>query len=476
MRATPRPRRILLVAASLAAAAGSVGSVAPALRAAPLAQGATCSWVALSRGEDRSQQVLVDLPGLGVLEYGGAVRSSRETDTKDDVYVLDLSGDASGTWVELSPTGSGPGTRIEHAAALRTAGGARELITYGGIDEVDTGGGGTFTWRSPLLGGGAAAPSMLGTFRPSEIQRGGHRLAVSSATSGTWSNLGITADPLAESAAVYWPEGDSFVMFGGHTDEEANSAVNKVYRIAFDSMPIRTESTTLPGSPTSRFAHTAVYDAASQRMVVFGGTRNWTSGLNDTWALDLSQGWDAAQWSELETQGSPPSRRFDHAAAYIPSLRWMVVYGGTRNATAVQDDLYALDLSQDPAVWTQLNPDGPAPPGLQDLAASWSSQGDLVVFHGGEVNNGSRRDAFGLRCAGAEPPTAAPTDAPTATQTPPEPTATATSEATEAPSATATEAPPDETATPTATEAPPPTDPPDGEGRIWLPRVVHTTP
>jgi len=482
-----RPRTLIPVVAGLAVAVSAAASGSLSSQAAPLRQGATCSWVALSRGEDRSQQVLVDLPGIGVLEYGGAVRSSRETDVKDDVHVLDQRTDASGTWVEIQPQGAGPGNRIEHAAAMRTQGGASQLITYGGIDQVDSGGGGTFTWRSPLLGGGRVEPSLLGNFRPSEVQRGGHRLTVASTTAGTWANLGITADPLAESAAVYWPEGDSVVLFGGHTDEEANSAVNKLYRIELGVEPVAATSTTRPGSPTSRFGHTAVYDSANQRMIVFGGSRNWTAGLNDTWALDLSQGWDAANWSEVATQGTAPTRRFDHAAAYIPTLRWMVVFGGTRNATAVQSDLFALDLSQDPAVWTELEPAGASPPGLQDMAASWSGQAGLVVIHGGEVNSGSRRDAYGLRCVGAEPPTPTdaptdmPTDEPTATQTPVDPTATATGEATDpataTATATATDDPPDETATPTATDEAPPTeatpDPGEPVGRIWLPRVLY---
>lgn len=468
-----------LIVAGSAMASATIGS-----QAAPLRQGATCAWVALSRGEDRSQQIQVDLPGIGVLEYGGAVRSSRDTDVKDDVHILDQRADASGAWVELSPQGSGPGNRIEHAAALRTQGGASQLISYGGIDQV-TSGGGTFTWRSPLLGGGLVEPSLLGSFRPSEVQRGGHRLNIDSPTTGAWSNLGISADPLAESAAVYWPEGDSVVMFGGHTDEEANSAVNKVYRINLGVDPASVSSTSLPGSPTSRFAHTAAYDAAGQRMIVFGGTRNWTNGLNDTWALDLSQGWDAARWSAIDAQGTAPSRRFDHAAAYIPTLRWMIVFGGTRNATAVLSDVFALDLSQEPPVWTELSPTGSKPPGLQDLAASWSSQAGMVVFHGGEVNSGSRRDTFGLQCTGAEPPTATieptdmPTDVPTATDAPPEPTATATTTATTTATSEVTETPSDETPTPKATDEVPPTveTPGTGEpaGRIWLPRVVHST-
>lgn len=430
--------------------------------ATPALQGAvTCEWIALDSGEARSHHTLATVFGTGVVAFGGVERTTREAEIKDDVHVLDLSAGGSGTWSELRPTGASVRDRADHMSTSRQGDGTTTMYTYGGIDELDDGGGGTFTWTSPVTAGGVPYRGLRGAFAPRAVVRTGYALEIGDSGS-TWTALATSGSgPLADSAAIWVEELDSVVMFGGRTGEEANTAVNalSVINVATDEW----SSTTPPGSPTARFAHTAVYDPVGERMLVFGGTRNWNNGLNDTWSLDLSSGLAGATWEELDPAGAAPQARYDHAAAYLPAQNWMVVFGGTRNGSTRLDDVFALDLGTEPPTWRELDPTGTrSPAGVTMVTGAWSDVGDMAVFYGGDIAGSSKREAWGLRCASPATPTPEITDTPAPTATP---VPTDTLEPTITPEVSDTPAP---------SETPVPSDTPDatptpGTIEIYLP-------
>ncbi len=438
--------------------------------AVPALQGAvTCEWVALDSGEARSHHTLATVFGAGVVAFGGVERTSRDAEIKDDVHLLDLSGSAAGTWSELSPSGASVRDRADHMSASRDGDGTTTMYTYGGVDEI-AGGGGTFTWSSPVTAGGIPYHGMRGAFAPRDVVRTGYALEIGE-SSATWSALSADGSgPLADASAVWLDELDSFVMFGGRTGEEANTATN-----AISSIHIGTDewsSASLPGSPTARFAHSAVYDTAGQRMIVFGGTRNWNNGLNDTWALDLSDGLAGATWVELDPIGSPPGVRYDHAAVYVPDLNWMVVFGGTRNGTGRLDDVFALDLNTEFTTWQELDPSGSrSPAGVTMVTGAWSDAAGMAIFYGGDSAGSSKREAWGLRCSSPATPTSEFTDTPAPSDTP-APTGTLeptiTPEMSETPASTGSPTPSD---TPTAIDTPVASPTPE-RIVIHLPRVV----
>jgi hypothetical protein len=68
-----------------------------------------------------------------------------------------------------------------------------------------------------------------------------------------------------------------------------------------------------------RSQHALAYDAARQRVVLFGG---WNTGyLFDTWE------WDGGTWSQRSPSASP-SARFGHALAYDVARQRVVLFGG----------------------------------------------------------------------------------------------------------------------------------------------------
>lgn len=78
-------------------------------------------------------------------------------------------------------------------------------------------------------------------------------------------------------------------------------------------------------SPLGRWAHAMAYDAARERVVLFGGygpTYPSGSQLNDTWE------YDGINWSQIDTPASPTARQ-QHGMAYDSVRGCVVMFGGT---------------------------------------------------------------------------------------------------------------------------------------------------
>lgn len=119
------------------------------------------------------------------------------------------------------------------------------------------------------------------------------------------------------------------------------------------------------GTLPPRRYHTAVRDPIQRGMLVFGG---YGDGVvrNDLWCLNLD---GEPTWVELEAEGTPPSPRYGHAAAYDSFRKRMIVVGGFGPATGVLHqepfqrltDVHALELGGTPRPrWVQIRGnDGP---------------------------------------------------------------------------------------------------------------------
>ena len=86
-------------------------------------------------------------------------------------------------------------------------------------------------------------------------------------------------------------------------------------------------------TPTARGFQgtTGVYDPASNRMIVFGGRDTNGNNLNDVWVLTDANGiGGASQWINLIANGdaSSPPARSGHSAVYDAADNIMIVFGG----------------------------------------------------------------------------------------------------------------------------------------------------
>jgi hypothetical protein len=146
------------------------------------------------------------------------------------------------------------------------------------------------------------------------------------------------------------------------------------------------------GAPPSRTIHSAVYDAATNRMMVFGGA-TYADGysdpsayLNDVWVLENANGTGgAAAWTQLNPSGSPPPARYGQTAVYDNASNRLTIFGGSYSST-IFTDVWVLDhangLGGTPA-WTELSPQGSAPTGGYGASAVYDATHNLMTVFGG---------------------------------------------------------------------------------------------
>jgi len=149
--------------------------------------------------------------------------------------------------------------------------------------------------------------------------------------------------------------------------------------------------------PSGRVNASAVYDAATDELVVFGGNTS-RDGLQfvpsaDVWALALATG----TWRRVMASGTAPAARLFHAAA-IRGRRMLVMDGGDVNAFVGPffNDLNVLDLAT--STWSSLTRQGDDPLGRINFGLLADVAGSRWIVLGGHDDGalGNRNDAFAL--------------------------------------------------------------------------------
>ena len=206
-----------------------------------------------------------------------------------------------------------------------------------------------------------------------------------------WStDYALTPDTgLSAHASVYDPATNLMIVFGG-IDYGAEATVTNavlLYNPAAASWTTEIASGAA-GAPMARADHSAVFDAANNRMIVFGGyefSPGTESFFNDVWVLSNANGQGTAVWTRLNPSGTPPAPRSDHTAVYDATNNRMVVFGGN-TATQVFSDVWVLTnangLGGSPA-WIQLAPVGRTAAGVESASAVYDPVNNIMTVFGG---------------------------------------------------------------------------------------------
>jgi hypothetical protein len=141
------------------------------------------------------------------------------------------------------------------------------------------------------------------------------------------------------------------------------------------------------GTPPSGRGYSAfIYDPIGDRLLVHGGADPFSSDRSDVWALSLS---GTPTWSELHPDSPPPARAF-HAFAYDAAHDRMLVYGDFNN---VDRDLRVLQWQRDQ---TLPPPIAPPPARLQLTVLSNPSPAGVTLALGLVENGDVRVDLIDL--------------------------------------------------------------------------------
>ena len=208
-----------------------------------------------------------------------------------------------------------------------------------------------------------------------------------------WSKLAdFPLGPRLDHAAIYDPRRARMLIFGGAspTSSGAIEKMNDVWALSLTGTPAWTELHPAGTPPSRRGFMTAVYDAARDRMLIFGGAD--TSFITDstggeTWSLDLSP---TPTWERITAPGSPGGRAW-HTSIYDPIGDRMLVFGGVTH-TGESADVWSLSLATDSFGWTRLNPSGDQPPPRMFASSAYDSRRNRLVTYTGQYDRDAQSD------------------------------------------------------------------------------------
>lgn len=317
-------------------------------------------------------RAVVDPAGARMVIFGGQTSDGRH----NDVRALSLHSPPA--WSVLVPEDLPPSAR-SWASAVHDANHDRALV-FGGFsgdswccdDTWSFRAGDTGDWIE-LLAGGSLPPlryqhtAIYDPLRDRMIVHGGR---AGPALSDVW-ELSLTGDPVWTElspqgtpaaaryghSAIYDPPRDRMIVFAGVNGSTFGDD-NEVWALALSGTPAWTRILTQGPLPYPRDFHTAIYDPAGDRMIVFGG--QYGILLNDVWALSLG---DTPTWTDLSPASTAPApaARKEHSAVYDPDRQRMIILGGLGMNNVLLDDVWAFSLAA-PEGWTRLSTRG-FPPG-----------------------------------------------------------------------------------------------------------------
>jgi hypothetical protein len=233
---------------------------------------------------------------------------------RNDTWELPFTGNLE--WSQLTPTGTPPAPRQGHSAIHDPI--RDRMLVFGGSN---------------------------GRYNPEASFNDVWELSLASSRWTMLTPLGAPPTPREGHTAVYDPIGDRMLIFGGY---DASGPRNDVWALSLAGEPQWIALLPNGFAPSPREKHSAIYDTLRRRMVVFGGTPN-----DDVWALELN-GPTEVTWSLLEATGIPASAYQDHTAIYDFAQDRMVLFGGECTSSSGSPAVHALTFLEPAAIPEQM--------------------------------------------------------------------------------------------------------------------------
>ncbi len=214
-------------------------------------------------------------------------------------------------------------------------------------------------------------------------------------------------------AAAYDPASNRLIVHGGCLGE-CTPLDYRVHVLSHSNglgnTPVWTELATAGDPPPARNSHTAVFDPTSNRLIVFGGDDCCGDRFNDTWVLTEANGLGGeATWIRLAPAGEPPAGRAGHFAAFDAAANRMIVFGGVGESTQY-GDLWMLShangLGGTPR-WERCDSGGTLPNGMSQPVLAYDAGNSRLLVFGARDANGFANDLWQVsRAAGLGGPPA----------------------------------------------------------------------
>jgi len=181
------------------------------------------------------------------------------------------------------------------------------------------------------------------------------------------------------------------VLFGGYSDAEIYSPETWLYNAGSDSWTKGDSDT------TGRRDHAMAYDPGEGKVVVFGGSISGDSYNDETWVYDPV----GDDWTEL-SPANRPNGRYSASMAYDAASDRIVLFGGygqnDEGLYGYFNDTWLFELNGGTGTWTELDTTETAP-GRDDHRVV--SDGNEVMIFGGYGSGGYLSDTWTLDVSAA---------------------------------------------------------------------------
>jgi hypothetical protein len=138
--------------------------------------------------------------------------------------------------------------------------------------------------------------------------------------------------------------------------------------------------------PAVRTLHASAYDSATNTLMIFGGYDCKTSYYNDVWILNHANDVSGRpSWTQLAPSGTPPSARESSSAVYDSATNTLIVFGGDAGLTQYGDIWllsHANGTGGTPA-WSLLSPSNQGPSARSGHSAIYDSTNNRMTIYGG---------------------------------------------------------------------------------------------
>ncbi len=222
-----------------------------------------------------------------------------------------------------------------------------------------------------------------------------------------WTRAPITGTkpaPRGGPTAVYDPGSNKMIIFGGALGF-ASPCANDVWALSnangVGGTPAWTRLGTAGTPPSPRTRLASVYDATTNTMIIYGGNDCFSARYADVWTLSHANGTGGTPtWVQLSPAGTAPPGRQASNAVYDPASNRMIIYGGEEGTPALDNNVWVLTNANGTGgtpAWIQLSVAGTPPTPRCCGAATYDAANNIMtVFGGAENGGGVLNDTSGL--------------------------------------------------------------------------------